>query len=109
MVVLWLTGCAGLGTGQFGADASINTEVKAELINELGTAAANVNTSTEDGVVTLSGTVPNEADHQLALGAATNVDGVKRVVDNLVVKGSKRDLITPEELEPTDTDMDDAY
>lgn len=48
-----------------------------------GDAPGTIGVATIDGVVTLSGTVPNAAAKEDAEDAAEDVDGVKQVMNNL--------------------------
>lgn len=75
-----------LGTGKVvdeGEDAALETEVKNAVHQEIGTHSTGVEVEACDGVVSLRGTVPDQARHDLALAAATKVKGVKKVVDLL--------------------------
>ena len=65
-------------------DATITQDVQAKL--KADPALASVGVSTAAGVVTLSGTVMSAADKARAAQLATGVDGVKSVVNNLIVK-----------------------
>ena len=46
----------------------------------------NVDVDTKDGIVTLTGTVGNAAVRKEAVALARSTDGVKQVVDKLVIK-----------------------
>ena len=46
---------------------------------------ADISVTTNNGVVTLSGQVPSEEAHQLALGLTRNTGGVNRIEDQLKV------------------------
>lgn len=63
------------------ADSTITVEVQKEL-NEEGVRGTIVVTSA-NGIVTLSGTVPDIVAKNLAEDVAKDVDGVDRVVNNL--------------------------
>ena len=54
---------------------------------QLSTTARAVTVVSKDGVITLSGTVPNQADKDHVGMLAGGVNGVKRVENNLAVKG----------------------
>ncbi|WEN16832.1 BON domain-containing protein [Rhodanobacter sp. AS-Z3] len=61
------------------ADAWITTKVKAEFGTTKGVSATDISVSTNDGVVTLSGTVSSAAEKASAEDVAKGVKGVKRV------------------------------
>ena len=48
--------------------------------------AIKIDVDTSDGVVTLTGTVGTEAQHQRAIQLAKETDGVRQVVDRLTVR-----------------------
>jgi osmotically-inducible protein OsmY len=76
-----------LGACQKGPDdAALTTSVKSQLASQSPALASMVNVETKDGVVTLTGTVDNEAAKGQAEQAAKGVANVKSVVNNLSVK-----------------------
>jgi hypothetical protein len=70
-----------------GTDAAVAGNVKQELSadRELANAASAIQVTAHDGVVTLTGRVPNEAAKREAADIADDVDGVDRVDNQLVV------------------------
>jgi hyperosmotically inducible periplasmic protein len=68
------------------ADAEITTSVKTKLATVKGVIANDINVDTNDGVVTLKGSVPDAAQKAKAAEVAHNTAGVKRVVNELTVK-----------------------
>jgi hyperosmotically inducible protein len=66
-------------------DASVTARLKAELIGEDVLRPNDIHVETNNGVVTLSGTVPSEAAHMRALELAKTMSGVNRVEDQLRV------------------------
>ena len=69
-----------------GGDFALAARVTATLAAQIGINAANLRASAEDGVVTLSGHVPSASIKETALETVRKVDGVKRVVDKIVVR-----------------------
>jgi len=69
-------------------DAAITTKVKAAVLAEPGLKSMDINVDTKDGVVTLAGTVGSQDLKQRATQVAQQVQGVKQVSDQLVVKSS---------------------
>jgi hyperosmotically inducible protein len=67
------------------ADAWLTTKVKVALMSEEGVDATSVNVDTEDAVVTLFGRVDSDQAKQAAEARARNIEGVKRVENELVV------------------------
>ncbi|MCH8496857.1 MAG: BON domain-containing protein [Marinobacter sp.] len=65
--------------GQGISDTWITTKVKSTLIYSSNVASSDISVHTDDGVVTLTGSVSNSAEHALAVELAKNVKGVKRV------------------------------
>ena len=69
-------------------DAAVTTKVKAALFAEPGLKTLQINVDTKDAVVTLEGTVDSDTLRQRAVQIATATNGVRQVVDKLVVKTS---------------------
>ena len=72
-------------TGEFITDAAITTAVKTKLLADSKTPGLKIDVDTNDGVVTLNGTVPSKAVADKAVADARGTKGVKRVVNNLKV------------------------
>ena len=70
------------------ADRVISTGIRDRLLSQqnLSLALQNVRISTNDGIVTLSGTVPNAASRDLIVTSAENFAGVRQVVNNLEIR-----------------------
>ena len=68
-------------------DAAITAEVKAKLLGDGKTPGLKIDVDTDNGVVTLSGDVPDATAHTTALRLARGTMGVKHVVDKLTVAG----------------------
>jgi hyperosmotically inducible protein len=69
------------------SDATITASVKLALAVERGVKATDINVDTNRGTVTLTGTVPSDAEHRLAIKVAEDVEGVQEVVDHINVSG----------------------
>ncbi len=67
-------------------DATLTANVKSQLSAQSPALASRVNVDTKDGVVTLTGTVDNDAEKSQSEQAAKSVANVKSVVNNLTVK-----------------------
>ncbi len=63
------------------SDDSINTSIQAKMYGNPQLKSANVNVSTQNGVVTLTGQVPDDAARLAAEQIVTGTPGVKTVVD----------------------------
>jgi hyperosmotically inducible protein len=72
--------------GRATADATITAAVKTKLATVKGVIANDINVDTNDGVVTLKGSVPEASQKARAEEVARNTTGVKRVVNELTVK-----------------------
>lgn len=66
-------------------DDTITTDIKAKLYSEPLLKSASVDVSAKDGVVTLTGEVPNDAARLTAEQIATGTPGVKTVVDRITI------------------------
>ena len=69
-------------------DTAITAKVKAALIAEPGLKSTAIEVDTKDATVTLSGTVASNELRDRAKQIASSTNGVKNVVDNLVVKSA---------------------
>jgi hyperosmotically inducible protein len=69
-------------------DTAITTKVKGAVMAEPGLKTLQIDVDTKNGVVTLTGTVDNPTLKERATQIAQNVDGVRSVVDHLVVKAT---------------------
>jgi hyperosmotically inducible periplasmic protein len=74
-------------TSEVVTDASITTAVKTKLLGDSKTPGSKIDVDTDNGVVTLTGDVPNAEARTEALRLARTTKGVKRVVDKLTVAG----------------------
>lgn len=92
LALLALVGCAGSSTsrstGTYLDDKTISTKVVAQLAADSLTQAIQVEVETYDGVVQLSGFVDSMEKKQRAEKIASEVSGVKRVINNLALRGS---------------------
>ena len=73
--------------GEYIDGSKVTAEVKAKLVNDPTTSAANINVKTIDaGVVQLSGFAKSQQEKDRAGALARSVKGVTQVHNNLVVK-----------------------
>jgi hypothetical protein len=77
----------GSGVRTSWSDASITSGVKTRLAREKVATLLKVNVDTNAGVVELNGSVDSERTKQRATELARQVDGVRKVVNNLKVQG----------------------
>jgi osmotically-inducible protein OsmY len=91
LMVAALTACAPTakheGTGEYVDDSVITTKVKAAFAQDEQVKATQVKVETFKGTVQLSGFVDSRAEAERAAQLARQVDGVKAVKDDTVVKG----------------------
>ncbi|MFN7095935.1 MAG: BON domain-containing protein [Gammaproteobacteria bacterium] len=74
--------------GQDFSDTGITASVMALYVKDTSLNIFKINVETNQGVVTLSGTVDNQQEYQKAVSLAQSVDGVKSVnYSQLKVKG----------------------
>jgi hyperosmotically inducible protein len=75
-----------VATGAALSDGWITTKVKAKFADETVLKGNDINVDTTDHVVTLSGGVPSAMAKERAVEIAGGTEGVKRVVNQLVVR-----------------------
>jgi hyperosmotically inducible protein len=94
MMSLFLMSCAVIhgksAPDEYVNDAGITTQIKTKLIGSDIVSAPTIHVETQNGVVQLSGFVSNNAQIQEAQNIARSVDGVKRVVSNLIISPVKK-------------------
>lgn len=66
-------------------DASITAQVKTALLFRRSTSTGDIRVKTDNGVVTLGGTVRSAADKALVVKLATDIDGVRSVVNTMTI------------------------
>ncbi len=85
----FLHGCAiiqGKSTPpQYANDAAATTAIKAKLLQSDITSAPNIHVETQNGIVQMSGFVSSRAQVQEAQRLAETTNGVKQVINDLVV------------------------
>ncbi|MBA3239547.1 MAG: BON domain-containing protein [Parachlamydiaceae bacterium] len=74
--------------GETQADRTISSDLRNALIeqNVSGSQLQNIQVTTRNGIVTLSGTVPNNEVRDVILNTSQNLPGVRQVVNNLQVR-----------------------
>ncbi|MFT3741363.1 MAG: BON domain-containing protein [Gammaproteobacteria bacterium] len=71
---------------QYSKDSVITSKVKAKFLADVNLKSYNISVATNNGIVTLTGTVPNAQMRKLAITIASHTDGVRAVnVTNLRV------------------------
>ena len=76
-------------TGDAVTDTSITTAVKTRLMKDKVARGTSIDVDTTDGVVTIAGSVPTEADKARIRKLVENTTGVKSVTDDLTVGKSE--------------------
>ena len=79
-----VAGC-GKTIGETIDDTTITTRVKTSMLNDPAVGGTSIDVDTYKGVVTLSGRVKSQAEHDQALALARKVDGVTDVKDALQI------------------------
>ena len=77
---------AATATGAAVSDGWITTKLKAKFADEVGLKGSDITVDTKAHVVTLTGTVLSATARTRAVEIANGTEGVKRVVDGLVVR-----------------------
>ncbi len=87
-----LNGCVGSTTGvgnngpvKYIEDSVLTAKVKTALLQQRGLEAFDIHVNSYKGVVQLSGFIDSDVNKELAGQIARNVDGVREVVNNLIV------------------------
>ncbi|MBO9352730.1 BON domain-containing protein [Bordetella petrii] len=75
--------------GEYASDAVITTKVKAAFVADDTLSALDIAVETNDGTVTLSGTVGTEAETEQAARVARDVEGVTQVQNDIKVDPAK--------------------
>jgi hypothetical protein len=84
-LVLALALGAGTGCSKKPDDAKISSEIQGKFSQDSGLSAKQLTVQANNGVVTLGGTVDNDAQREAASRQAASVAGVREVVNNLQV------------------------
>lgn len=75
--------------GEYASDTVVTTKVKAAIVADKSLSALDIAVVTNNGIVTLTGTVASSAQSDAATHAARGVEGVKQVKNDLKVDASK--------------------
>ncbi|MEM9045897.1 MAG: BON domain-containing protein [Pseudomonadota bacterium] len=73
------------GTQAYLNDVWISNQVRYHLLTDLEVRSVNLNVTTVDSVVHITGIARSDAEHATALNAAAGVDGVQKVVSHVVI------------------------
>ena len=77
-------------------DQQIGSDIQAKIAAESALTGQNIQVSVANGVATLNGKVDNDASRGLAAADSASVDGVRTVVNNLVVAPARAARPVPE-------------
>ncbi|MGF1629515.1 MAG: BON domain-containing protein [Kiloniellaceae bacterium] len=81
-----VVGCRGESAGEYVDDSVISNTVRAQLIDDRDLNIFQIDVTTLQGEVQLSGFVDSQAAKDRAGRVAADVDGVKKVHNNIVVR-----------------------
>ena len=76
-------------------DQQIGSDIQAKITAESALSGQNIQVAVANGVATLTGKVENDASRSLAAADSASVDGVRTVVNNLVVAPPRAAKVTP--------------
>ena len=96
LAVLTLTvALAGPASAQTGAvkDAWLVMKIHSDLVDEDVLSGSNIDVDVKNGIVTLQGTVTSEAGRARAIAETKRTNGVKSVVDNLLIAPAHSDKL----------------
>src|SRR6266568_8711042 len=75
----------GAGCSRKADDTKISSEIQGKFSQDSGLSSKQLTVQANDGVVTLGGTVDNDAQREAASRQAAEVPGVRTVINNLQV------------------------
>lgn len=75
----------GTTVGSYADDSYLTSVVKTKLLGDTGLKSFHIHVTTQNQVVTLSGTLPNSALRDEAVQVAKTVGGVKGVIDDIQI------------------------
>jgi osmotically-inducible protein OsmY len=81
-----VTGCSGETAGEYIDDSVISNTVRTKLLDDKDLNIFQIDVTTLQGEVQLSGFVGSQADKDRAGSVAAGVDGVRKVHNNLVIQ-----------------------
>ena len=67
-------------------DGALTSKIKAKMALDDTVKAVKIDVDTDNGIVTLTGTIHSDAERQRALALARETEGVSQVVDRLEIK-----------------------
>lgn len=76
-------------------DQQIGSDIQAKITGESALTGQNIQVSVANGVATLNGKVDNDASRALASADSASIDGVRTVVNNLVVAPARAAKVAP--------------
>jgi hypothetical protein len=76
-------------------DQQIGSDIQAKITAESALTGQNIQVSVANGVATLNGKVDNDASRALASADSASIDGVRTVVNNLVVAPARAAKVAP--------------
>ncbi len=87
LLAVAISGCSTVDSAnKWGSDAWITTKLKTEQMGASPAIWSDINVDTNNGVVQLSGFAKTQADINKAVEIARKTDGVKSVVNNVMLK-----------------------
>jgi len=91
-ILVLAPGCASTATsastGEFIDDSVVTTKVKTAIVRDEATPGAAIKVETFKGTVQLSGFVDTEAQKTRASVVAAQIDGVKTIINNIVISST---------------------
>jgi BON domain len=81
-----LAGFSGCNRGPARTDAQVAAEVQGKIVRDSKIDSREIGVQAEQGVVTLTGAVSDDQERTMAAADAATVDGVKTVINNMVVQ-----------------------
>lgn len=95
LAITVLAGVVAAGCARKSDDAALVTNIKAQMFSDSQLKGANLQVTSKDGQVTLTGTVPTDAARLDAYKIATQTPGVSKVNDQMTVAGAQAAQAAP--------------
>jgi hypothetical protein len=99
LLLIFVVGCDRTQNAPARADAQISSEIQSKINTDANVPNKAIAVNSNNGIVTLTGTVGSEMERQAASNDAATIDGVKTVVNNLTV-GSQSAAVPSNDVAP---------
>jgi len=92
LLLMFTSGCGNMGKP---TDEAIVTGIQGKMFSEPALKASSITVTAKDGVVTLSGQLPDEAARQAAQKIASEANGVSKIIDQTTLATQQAAAMPP--------------